>query len=463
MKNFKFIRVVGWVGVILLGACSDFLEEKSRDEVIVKTVSDFRQFLLGSGYVEVAYDALYYFDDDLELDPNEFMGDDVNNYATGVFDHFTWQPDMWEGESTVVDAYLSTYMRIKGVNATLDGIDDAVGSLEEKEQVKAEAYALRGYYYYMLVNLFGEPYYYNRKAPGVPLKLTADLMENGIDRSTVEEVYVQIVKDLKAASGLFLKYPKTRGNYRINVSTVQVLLSRVFLYMEEWEEAIDAASEAIRTGGSLMDYTKISMNSGFEMASYKHSEVEWIYNAWIEIPWGYSPSSDLMSKFSEGDRRLDLWFPWGTCSKKTVMEWGVPVNTIRISEAYLNRAEAYAQKKMKTEALSDLNKLRCHRIEGFEAVTIENETELLNEIRLERRLELCFDEHRWFDLRRYGKPSISHEYKATENDSWMIFTLQENDPLYTLPIPQRALRSNIKLEQNPSAKVPVRKGSIKEN
>ena len=78
----------------------------------------------------------------------------------------------------------------------------------------------------------------------------------------------------------------------------------------------------------LTDYTKIPEYSEFEMASYKHSEVEWLYNAWIEIPWGYIPSDDLMSKYSAGDRRLDLWFPWGTCNKKVTMEWVAPVNAV---------------------------------------------------------------------------------------------------------------------------------------
>ncbi len=460
MKRFKFIKNIAWVGVFLLGACSDFLEEKSQDEVIVKTVSDFSQLLLGSGYVDVTYDALYYFDDDLELDPSYYWEDDENTFATQVFGHYTWQPDMWRGGSMAADAYSMTYIKLKGVNATLDGIDDAIGAQEEKDQVKAEAYALRGYYYYMLVNLYSEPYNYNKNAAGVPLKLTADLTENGISRGTVVDVYRQIIKDLKASIELFENYPKRRGNYRINISTAQVLLSRVFLYMEEWQEAIDAATAAIKTGGGLTDYTKIQMFSEFEMASYKHSEVEWIYNAWIEIPWGYIPSEDLMSKFTDEDRRSDLWFPWGMCSKKTVMEFMTPVNTIRISEAYLNRAEAYARQKKQTEALSDLNTLRRYRIEGYEDVAIADEATLLDEIHLERRRELCFDELRWFDLRRYGMPSISHKYKVTEYDPWVVYTLEEKDPLYTIPIPESAISSNVLLKQNPSAYVPARKGVI---
>ena len=76
---------------------------------------------------------------------------------------------------------------------------------------------------------------------------------------------------------------------------------------------------------------------------------------------------------------------------------------------------------------------------------------LLNEIRVERRLELCFDGHRWFDLRRYGMPMITHYFKTKSTDQWEIYTLKEKDPVYTLPIPVLMLENNTALQQNPSA------------
>ena len=107
-----------------------------------------------------------------------------------------------------------------------------------------------------------------------------------------------------------------------------------------------------------------------------------------------------------------------------------------------------------------MNFLRRYRIVGYEDIQITDQQMILDEIYLERRLELCFDELRWFDLRRYGKPSIIHKYKAKKNDPWMIFELKENDPLYTLPISNVVLENNIRLQQNESAFVPKRSGNI---
>lgn len=82
---------------------------------------------------------------------------------------------------------------------------------------------------------------------------------------------------------------------------------------------------------------------------------------------------------------------------------------IRLSEAYLNRAEAYIQLNRTDDAIKDLNKLRQNRIRGY---TDETEfTNLLEEVRTERRKEFCFEGMRWFDLRRYGMPEIHHDFR----------------------------------------------------
>ena len=128
-----------------------------------------------------------------------------------------------------------------------------------------------------------------------------------------------------------------------------------------------------------------------------------------------------------------------------------PVNTIRISEAYLNRAEAYVMRNKKGQALIDLNDLKRKRIVGYADATEANIGDILEEVRLERRRELCFDEMRWFDLRRYGMPSIKHKYRYKTSEPWVEFTLKEKDPMYTLPFPNAVVKENPSLVQNPSA------------
>ena len=475
MKKLQFMICI--LGLLGLNACSDYLNKESSDEVIVKTVSDYSELLLGAGYPEPTgslYNTLYLLDDDYMLNENSLDDEEDYSGAVSAFPFYTWQANMWERQevnaSTYGESYSPTYTRLMGVNAVLDGIDEAIGEIEDRDQVKAEALALRGYYYFMLVNLYGEPYNYNKQALGVPLKLTANMETNGTARSTVEDVYKQIVSDLKAASDLFEKYPKRRGSYRINLPATNILLSRVYLHMELWDEAIAAATKAIENGGVLTNYVNLKSSSTC-ISNYNYSEVEWVYgngNTPTRSLPGMVVSTELRNNFLENpnDTRINLWFlinrtNWNITKKRISYPSGTPrtpTNSIRMSEAYLNRSEAYAQKGECVAAWNDLSHLRENRYKEYSETAITDATVLLKEIREERRLELCFDEVRWFDLRRYGMPSISHLYKVRKSASWQTYTLNEKDPLYTLPLPSDVMNENSALQQNESAKEPLRQG-----
>ena len=120
----------------------------------------------------------------------------------------------------------------------------------------------------------------------------------------------------------------------------------------------------------------------------------------------------------------------------------------RLSEAYLNLAEAAANDNDPKTALDALNTLRSYRFEeGVEEISGLTGTALVERIRLERRLELCYEGHRWFDLRRYGMPSFSRTWKVG-GVAVQTYQLLEKDPAYTLPIPQEVLDRNRNLIQN---------------
>ena len=276
MKQYNSI-ITSLICMMLISACSGFLEEKSQDEVLVRTVQDYDELLLGYMHNSNGYLMLYALDDDIGINEAKLgTGTTENGVILDYSGCLTWQPNMWEQENKIDDGYQYTYDNIKGLNAVLDGIDEVHGSQQEKELIKAGALGMRGFCYYMLVNLFGEPYNYNKKALGVPLKLTAGLTENGIPRNTVEEVYTQILKDLNTSATLFEKYPKETANYKLNVTVVNILLSRVYLHMEQWEDVIRTANKAIETAKGLTDYTQISADAKYYLPSYDLSEVEWV-------------------------------------------------------------------------------------------------------------------------------------------------------------------------------------------
>ena len=105
-----------------------------------------------------------------------------------------------------------------------------------------------------------------------------------------------------------------------------------------------------------------------------------------------------------------------------------------MAEAYLNMAEACAMLD-DAEACDWLNQLRRNRIGQYVDMQYSGE-ELINEIREERRKELCLEGHRWFDLRRTTRPRM---VKVLQGKTYI---LEQDDPRYTIPIPRDAIAAN---------------------
>lgn len=153
--------------------------------------------------------------------------------------------------------WIVSYKAIGGINTVIANAEE--GTSDEKDQLIGENYYLRGLVYFGLVNSFGRPYTDDASSPGVPLKLNPDI-EDIPGRSSVKEVYEQIVKDLKKGQELM---NEDKGAGFASQSAAKALLSRVYLYMDKNEEAAQYADEVINSGkysllatADLSDYPK---------------------------------------------------------------------------------------------------------------------------------------------------------------------------------------------------------------
>ena len=122
---------------------------------------------------------------------------------------------------------------------------------DEEKVIVGENYYLRALSYFLLVNEFAQPYSNNpTQNPGLPLKLTSDPNDLPKFRSTVAEIYGQVVKDLKDAI-TYMTLPsglKPKNSCYATKEAAQALLARVYLYMENWDGAWDMANEVINSG-----------------------------------------------------------------------------------------------------------------------------------------------------------------------------------------------------------------------
>ena len=491
------------LGLLLLGlgGCSDFLEESSQDEVRPSNTDDLMQIMVGEAYPMDYYqfDYIDFITDDVQCN-----GSSGNETAVDLVEGkrlmFTWDDDMYE-ESTDerYNSWGKFYEKIMGCNVVLDYVDKVTGEQSTKDNMKGQALVLRAFYYLQLVNYYGLPYNYGDPTVnlGVPLKLKMDVTDEYMERNTVAEVYDQILTDLQEGVQLLEENPMDMSLYKISDLVGKSLLCRTYLYMEKWDSVLTYANEVLEKKPNLtslasapedaMQYQGSSAWSIYDET--ESNEIIWKYSGNREYGWWpggvadykapYSVSNELMDLYefsTDASNHLDLRYymyfyynvrvDWTTFLMDIYPQYGFKggktaqyaTRGIRTAEIYLNRAEANIHKFMetgddnyRTQALEDLNKLRENRYDtrntAYQEVEIMDADELYKFYQDERRRELCFEDHRWFDLRRYGMPEITHVYFVEEGQEEIV-TLNPEDPRYVLPIPRMALERNPYLKQN---------------
>lgn len=496
MRNILFfLLLLGFVG------CSDFLEESSKDQVRPSTVDDLMQVMVGEAYPmsNLQYAYIDFFTDDVQCNGaggQEMLESSVEN----IYPLFSWGDDIYEKlTDNRYNTWKVCYNKIMGCNTVMDYMDRVSGEEKTKNNMRGQALVLRAYYYFLLVNYYGLPYNYGDPAqnPGVPLKLEMEVNDGFMERNTVAEVYKRIVTDLEEGIKLLEENRIDMSLYKISALAGKSILCRVYLYMEDWDNVLKYANmvlgeKSVLTSLASAPEDAMQYQGSSTWSVYNEStsdEIIWMYGGQAEFacyPGGntlatapYTASDELMDLYefsAESDNHWDLrrymyfkywaWTDWSIFGAVFYPSYGFKggknnkgaTRGIRTAELYLNRAEAYARKFMETGednyrvlALDDLNRLRENRYDTrnvtYTKVDIADADELLQFYKDERRRELCFEEHRWFDLRRYGMPELTHVYFIAPESKQEI-SLNREDPRYVLPIPQSALDRNPYLKQN---------------
>ena len=498
--NHKFSTLALALSLLGTASCNDFLDQYSQDRVVAKTVQDLNELLVGDVYLKSyvvnkgvsagTYGFVNILDDDINTTGTSQQGNVGNTAWTHtvapMYGFFTWQQDVRYnyGRTNKLndDATLKTlYTRINNVNNIVDLIDDMPHATEEDaalyHRVKGEALFARSQFYFTLANLYGRPYRLDSAAVDlcVPLKLTSYVehnkdQETQFSRATNAEVYAQVAKDLEtAASELAISPQPDRFRlHRASAEAANLLLSRVYLYMQRWSDAEKAARRVVESPRAKLA-TIASLQSGQPFLTRNNAEILFTQGAnnlaasdrntsLTGAPADYCVAQELYDLFSEFDARRNAFFSKNSLSDSLGLtnkyERTTEANhisdgfTLRTAEAYLNLAEALAMQGKDAEANTVLHKLQSQRIDE-DLMNFTGE-ELVNEIRNERRRELCFEGHRWFDLRRYSvmekyplHKTIVHAFNAyTEQNSFLtthLFVLPSGDAAYTFSLPESVI------------------------
>lgn len=439
MHNKSYITALALVAVLGLSSCSKFLDIQPVGKVIPTTTEDYRalmtkayDFPLGSdrGLTEMRSDIARSRNQSFDLNLyGDLMKWNDRDYKAGAY---TWG---WAGY------YTSIYY----ANAIIAQGERISGDAAERRQLLGEAYLHRAYLHFLLVNLYGKPYTQEgaKESKAVPLKLDVDL-EGTLSRSTVGDIYTQILADISAAKRALQsqEWANESQRYRYTRLSALALEARVQLYRGAWDEAYKAAEEALQSKSTLED-----LNAPTAKLPNLYNSAEMIQA--LELLYNSASGRALraekafVERYAEGDLRRAKYFGVFDTKEQYYQVAKVDGTTkyrcsFRVGELYLTSAEAAAQMGRFAEARTRLLALMKARYtpEAYAGLAQRVEAlsgaELVSFILTERAKDLAFEGHRWFDLRRTSRPAL------VKGDA----KLEANDPRYTLPIPREAIEAN---------------------
>ena len=479
------------IAIALLGfsfsSCSDFLEQNPQTDLsendFYKTADDILSAVNGA-YSSLQegdiYGNWYVF--------GEIPSDNTRNQLSGSvttqneFDQFYIDTQ----NSMIANFLKAAYKVINRTNTVLGRIDGIEINTELANRYKLECKFIRALMYFNLVRVYGD----------VPLVLKEISISESYDilREPKENVYNQIIADLKEAQDLPVSY-STAEDGRATQGAAKALLANVYMTLHKYAEAETILAEIINSGQySLLENTPGSLNiDGYKnvFSPVNHNSKEGIFEIQF-LKGGYGegsnyannfapensgtnvvavggtggnniPEMDIYNAYEEGDLRRDFSMSLGYYDNRKNNEWvesryvckfmDVPYQNndasnnypvIRYADVILMYAEALNQNGKTAEACKYLNMTRRR---GFGYQTTEtspvdlqttDKAQFALMVEQERRVELAFENHRWFDLIRTGR--------AVEVMRSKGFSLNETNLI--CPIPQKQIDVNPKLTQN---------------
>jgi len=497
MKKIAYIAL--FTAALFVSSCKNFLvEEPFLTQSNSLALIDYNALskAVAGAYSPLADGAWYGADYVLT---GEMRADNATIPTSTSFQSGRYQPPFYMTYSAdnTVGLWGYGYYVISAVNNVLEAIEENGienyakndVTVQDVNNLQAECYFLRALSMFDMARIYA---YSPAKAAAVnfndciPIVLKTDkTAKEQPARNTVAEVYAQIIEDLTTAESLmaadYTRSGVTDTKAAATLPAIQALLSRVYLYNQNWQGAADYATKVINNSAYKLwtadEYPSVwSANTGgseviFEVYGNRSNAYDeyWEGPSHMTNPIGYADcaaSKSLTDLFESGDVRGSIGVR-GTddgavmfCTDKdessggelwTMKYYGKGLGdatstpdvsnviVLRLSEMYLNRAEAILNGASVSGAsiVDDLNAIRANR--GAALLTSAG----AQAVALERRLELNFEGHYWFDLARTASGSVSYSDPRRPDD------LDASSKFWALPIPKREYDVNENLSHNP--------------
>jgi hypothetical protein len=472
------MRILRYIPLLLFFSCQSILEKEPLG------IYDAESFFQTANDAELAINAAYgplqfsapnnnFYWAFAELPSDEAVaGGDGSRPGLVELDFFTYTPRTQEFN----DFWVLTYNGITRANTVIDNVPGIDMDPVLRDRIVGEAYFLRGYYYFLLTQVFGNVPLLTRITPPDELKVAA---------TPKEDIYRQIVADCDAAAE---RLPTSHAGTDVGRATrgaAYALAAKTYLYAKDWNKVVEYVGKVRDLGVySLMpdyedNFRENTQNNAESVWEIQHTNLElgvgnslnqWWASKKFSEGYGFAEvTEEYVMAFEPGDPRRrftvasnnEPYFgliyknsfssthfsprkylqPDSTVTQKA--DGDINYTAIRYAEVLLWEAEALAELGRTAEAQGPLEQVRARaRAQAMDPstalppVTTNDQQEMIAAVRHERRVELGFEMHRFFDLVRWGiADQLLPDFQPGKHE--------------VFPIPQTELDLNPALAQNP--------------
>jgi starch-binding outer membrane protein, SusD/RagB family len=448
-KIYISLAITGCIAV--LGSCNKKLDVDPRQSVELGTTfkneEEIEQGIIGC-YSLMGAAALY--GTDLNIVP-ELLGAEETAQWVGTFSQYYDVQDkqMSTSNDAAIRIWVGAYRVINLANVIRDILTGpnaatVIPDADRRNELIGEAEFIRGLMHFEVVRLFGNQYDASTlNTPGAVIKLKGAIDTTAASekplRNTIAQTYTQVIADLTSASQ---KLPES-NDVRANKFTALAFLSRVYLQKGDYANALNAANTVIEDGGYGVPSIDVmtpfrSKNSAeviFEIQQNDQNNAgsanDGMATFYADLANGvgrgdFAVSPDFADLYDSADKRFIAWYYIGavkgniSCAKWYSYGQNLPI--IRIAEMYLTRAECNIRLGSSTGDTPANDLARINNPSRTAMAVIGSPT--LDDVILQRRLELAFEGLNIHDLRRLRKPIGSFTWNSDE---------------IVMPIPQREI------------------------